>query len=146
LDETWKAYRVNEKFIPLPSYGNVVGGITNNGDDNRVFKTRDMTVSEITHGQICKNHSHKPIWLIESVLQVKEYDSLSRNKICCELELLLRYLEKIKHENKKWFLSAIEVIRESNRYVTAKETSKKTKDKMELYKIINLIKPRNEKK
>jgi hypothetical protein len=146
LEETWKAYHVNEKVIPIPTFGNVVGGITNNGDDNRVFKTRDMSISEITHGQICKNHSHKPIGLIESVLNIKEYDSLSRNKICCELELLLRYLEKIKHEHKKWFLSSIEVIRESNRYVNAKEANKKSKEKIELGKIINLIKPRNEKK
>jgi hypothetical protein len=146
LEGTWKEYHVNEKLVPLPDFGNVVGGITNNGDDNRVFKTRDMSISEITHGQICKNHSHKPIGLIESVLNVKEYDSLSRNKICCELELLLRYLEKIKHKHKKWFLSSIEVIRESNRYVSIKEATKKSKEKIDLNKIINLIKPRNEKK
>jgi hypothetical protein len=105
-----------------------------------------MTVTEITHGQICKNHSHKPIGLIESVLQLKEYDTLSRNKICCELELLLRYLEKIKYEDKKWFLSAVEVIRESTNYTLAKESNKKSKSKIDLHSIINLIKPRNDKK
>jgi hypothetical protein len=146
FDQTWKISHVNERSIPIHSFGTVVGGITNNGDDNRVFKTRDMTVTEITHGQICKNHSHKPIGLIESVLHLKEYDTLSRNKICCELELLLRYLEKIKYEDKKWFLSAVEVIRESTNYTIAKEANKKSKSKIDLHSIINLIKPRNDKK
>ena len=45
------------------------------------------------------------------------YQKFSSKEICCELELLLRYLDKIQYEKKRWFLSAIEVIDESKRGV-----------------------------
>ena len=116
-DTQWKEYAYHYEPTQLPKvvFGTVVGGITNKGDEEeRVFKSKDMD-DKVSYGQICKNAgltSHV-IPRIKKVLGDTDYTS-SRDKICSELEFLLRYLDKIKYQGKRWFLNAIEVIENKN--------------------------------
>ena len=104
------------------TFGTVVGGIANNNEDERFFKSKSMRpVSDRTnktYGQICTQASKEgPLERIAEVLGLpeSEYNTLSQKELCCELELLLRYLHKV--GPKTWFLSAVEVL-ETNEKVT----------------------------
>jgi len=117
LEGTWKEYeyKLVPKKIAKEDFGTVVGGITNKGEE-RVFKSKYMDDPTISYGQVCKN-AGKTTDLIPRINHVlgDDYSSFSSNKfsskkICCELELLLRYLDKIKYKGKRWFLNAMEVI------------------------------------
>lgn len=109
--EKWEVDEDKKKGRIFTDFGDVVGGITNFNADRRIFKSKSMTQeSRISYGQICEQAANKSIPRITNVLGDNTYSNLSSKKICCELELLLRYLDKIKHKNKKWFLSAVEVI------------------------------------
>lgn len=110
--ETWKEYEY--KYVPTKvakkDFGTVVGGITNKGED-RVFKSKYMKDPSVSYGQVCKDAG------LSTVLRPRihyvlgdDYSSFSAKEICCELELLLRYLDKVKYQGKRWFLNAIEVI------------------------------------
>jgi hypothetical protein len=107
-------------------FGTVVGGIANNNQE-RVFKSKSMRPvrddTNITYGQICTQASKsKPHERIAEVLEIdaSNYDDLDQKRLCCELELLLRYLNKI--GPKTWFLSAVEVL-EHNEQVTVENNA-----------------------
>jgi hypothetical protein len=108
----WKEYEYKyvSKKIPKKEFGPVVGGITNKGEE-RVFKSKHMDDPALSYGQVCKNAGLttdlRP--RIQYVLG-DDYSTFSSKEICCELELLLRYLDKVKYRGKRWFLNAIEVI------------------------------------
>jgi hypothetical protein len=112
LQDTWKEYEYKyaPKKIAKKAFGTVVGGITNKGEE-RVFKSKHMDDPSISYGQVCKNAGLttdlRP--RIQYVLG-DDYSTFSSKEICCELELLLRYLDKVKYQGKRWFLNAIEVI------------------------------------
>ena len=106
----------------VKSFGTVVGGIANNNEDERVFKSKSMRpVSDRTnktYGQICTQGAKEgPLERIAEVLALPEteYANMNQKELCCELELLLRYLHKV--GPKTWFLSAVEVL-ENNEKVT----------------------------
>jgi hypothetical protein len=111
-DGIWKEYeyKYQPNVLPKSAFGTVVGGITNKGED-RVFKSKYMKDPSISYGQVCKNagltSDLRP--RIQYVLG-DDYSTFSSKEICCELELLLRYLDKVKYQGKRWFLNAIEVI------------------------------------
>jgi hypothetical protein len=136
LDEdAWIVTKDKSDIVLLSNFGRVVGGITNKNADERTFKSKSMLdedtdSSGISYGQICENAKLKSEPRIKSVLGDTTYGNLSRKQICCELELLLRYLDKIKHNKVRWFLSAIEVI----------DNNKKITDKRDNSKMVNLIK------
>jgi hypothetical protein len=108
----WKEYEYKyaPKKIAKKDFGTVVGGITNKGEE-RVFKSKHMDDPSISYGQVCKNAGLttdlRP--RIQYVLG-DDYSTFSSKEICCELELLLRYLDKVNYQHKRWFLNAIEVI------------------------------------
>ena len=112
LKDTWKEYEY--KYVPtkIPklAFGSVVGGITNKGEE-RVFKSKHMDDPSLSYGQVCKNAglTSDLIPRIHHVLG-DDYSGFTSKEICCELELLLRYLDKVKYKGKRWFLNAIEVI------------------------------------
>jgi Helicase conserved C-terminal domain/Type III restriction enzyme, res subunit len=112
LKETWKEYEYKyvPKKIPRAAFGPVVGGITNKGEE-RVFKSKHMDDPSLSYGQVCKNAglTSDLIPRIQYVLG-DDYTGFTSKEICCELELLLRYLDKIKYKGKRWFLNALEVI------------------------------------
>jgi superfamily II DNA or RNA helicase len=112
LKDTWKEYEYKyvPKKIPRQAFGTVVGGITNKGEE-RVFKSKHMNDPALSYGQVCKNAglTSDLIPRIQYVLG-DDYSGFSSKEICCELELLLRYLDKVKYQGKRWFLNAIEVI------------------------------------
>jgi len=112
LKETWKEYEYKyvPTKIPKQAFGSVVGGITNKGEE-RVFKSKHMDDPSLSYGQVCKNAglTSDLIPRIQNVLG-DDYSGFSSKEICCELELLLRYLDKVKYRGKRWFLNAIEVI------------------------------------
>jgi len=115
----WKEYedKYRPVLIPKDKFGTVVGGITNKGEDTRVFKSKDMDDTTLSYGQICENASKKTnlVPRIEKLFGDNYTDkSINSKSICCELELLLRYLDKIKYKNKRWFLNAVEVIENNN--------------------------------
>jgi hypothetical protein len=116
FEEKWKEYE--DKYIPtlLPksAYGTVVGGITNK-DESRVFKSKYMEDLSISYGQVCESAGLTTVLRprIHHVLG-DDYSSYTAKEICCELELLLRYLDKIKYKSKRWFLNAVEVIENNN--------------------------------
>ena len=108
-----------DKYKPLlilkEEFGSVVGGITNKGEESRVFKSKDMDDATLSYGQICENAA------LTSILKPRieklfgdDYAGQPSRIICCELELLLRYLDKIKYRKKRWFLNAVEVIENNN--------------------------------
>ena len=108
---------------PKRKFGTVVGGIANNNEDDRVFKSKSMKpvsdATNITYGQICIQAS-KGTGARDRIaevlgLPVTIYKSLEQKPMCCELELLLRYLQKVGPE--VWFLSAVEVL-ENNEQIT----------------------------
>ncbi len=102
-------------LIPKEDFGTVVGGITNKGEDTRVFKSKDMDDTTLSYGQICENTAltNSLIPRIEKIFG-DDYTGLTSKVICCELELLLRYLDKINYRKKRWFLNAVEVIENNN--------------------------------
>jgi superfamily II DNA or RNA helicase len=110
--DTWKEYEYKyvPKKIPKQAFGPVVGGITNKGEE-RVFKSKHMDDPALSYGQVCKNAglTSDLIPRIQYVLG-DDYSGFTSKEICCELELLLRYLDKVKYQGKRWFLNAIEVI------------------------------------
>jgi len=111
-DTQWKEYEYKyvPNVLPKQAFGTVVGGITNKGEE-RVFKSKYMKDPSISYGQVCKNAGLttdlRP--RIQYVLG-DDYSTFSSKEICCELELLLRYLDKVKYQGKRWFLNAVEVI------------------------------------
>lgn len=115
----WDIPYAQQKRKEIGSFGTVVGGITNDNKGGRVFKSKDMNAKGITYGQVCADAAKKSVPRIITVFGEPEatYQKFSSKEICCELELLLRYLNKIQYEKKRWFLSAIEVIDESKRGV-----------------------------
>jgi hypothetical protein len=70
-----------------------------------------MDDPSLSYGQVCKNAglSSDLIPRIQYVLG-DDYSGFTSKEICCELELLLRYLDKVKYKGKRWFLNALEVI------------------------------------
>ena len=110
--DTWKEYEYKyvPTKIPKQAFGPVVGGITNKGEE-RVFKSKHMDDPALSYGQVCKNAglTSELIPRIQYVLG-DDYSGFTSKEICCELELLLRYLDKVKYKGKRWFLNAIEVI------------------------------------
>ena len=112
LKDTWKEYEYKyvPTKIPKTAFGSVVGGITNKGEE-RVFKSKHMDDPSLSYGQVCKNAglTSDLIPRIHHVLG-DDYSGFTSKEICCELELLLRYLDKVKYKGKRWFLNAIEVI------------------------------------
>jgi hypothetical protein len=102
-------------LIEKDNFGMVVGGITNKGEETRVFKSKDMDDTTLSYGQICENAGLTSILIprIEKIFG-DDYTGQSSKLICCELELLLRYIDKIKYKNKRWFLNAVEVIENNN--------------------------------
>ena len=112
LNETWKEYEYKyvPTKIPRQAFGSVVGGITNKGEE-RVFKSKHMDDPSLSYGQVCKNAglTSDLIPRMQNVLG-DDYSGFTSKEICCELELLLRYLDKVKYRGKRWFLNAIEVI------------------------------------
>lgn len=112
LKDTWKEYEYKyvPTKIPKQAFGSVVGGITNKGEE-RVFKSKHMNDPALSYGQVCKNAglTSDLIPRIQHVLG-DDYSGFTSKEICCELELLLRYLDKVKYKGKRWFLNAIEVI------------------------------------
>ena len=102
-------------LIPKADFGSVVGGITNKGEDTRVFKSKDMDDTTLSYGQICENTAltNGLIPRIEKIFG-DDYTGQTSKVICCELELLLRYLDKIQYRKKRWFLNAVEVIENNN--------------------------------
>lgn len=113
----WKEYedKYRPVLIPKDDFGTVVGGITNKGEETRVFKSKDMDDTTLSYGQICENAALTSILKprIEKIFGDDYTGQTSRN-ICCELELLLRYLDKIQYRKKRWFLNAVEVIENNN--------------------------------
>ena len=112
LKDTWKEYEYKyvPTKIPKTAFGSVVGGITNKGEE-RVFKSKHMDDPSLSYGQVCKNAglTSDLIPRIHNVLG-DDYSGFTSKEICCELELLLRYLDKVKYKGKRWFLNALEVI------------------------------------
>ena len=112
MKDTWKEYEYKyvPTKIPRQAFGSVVGGITNKGEE-RVFKSKHMDDPSLSYGQVCKNAglTSELIPRIQYVLG-DDYSGFTSKEICCELELLLRYLDKVKYKGKRWFLNAIEVI------------------------------------
>lgn len=102
-------------LIPKENFGSVVGGITNKGEDTRVFKSKDMDDATLSYGQICENTALTSglIPRIEKLFG-DNYKGQTSKTICCELELLLRYLDKLQYKQKRWFLNAVEVIENNN--------------------------------
>jgi hypothetical protein len=113
----WKEYEDKYKpvLIPKEDFGTVVGGITNKGEETRVFKSKDMDDTTLSYGQICENAglTTSLIPRIEKIFG-DDYSGQPSRVICCELELLLRYLDKIQYRKKRWFLNAVEVIENNN--------------------------------
>ena len=103
------------------TFGTVVGGIANNNEEERFFKSKSMRPvndrTNKTYGQICTQGAKDgPLERIAEVLALPQSEyMLSQKELCCELELLLRYLHKV--GPKSWFLSAVEVL-ETNKKVT----------------------------
>jgi hypothetical protein len=109
-EREWKVHIGFEEVSPEYKFGPVVGGIANKTAEIRTLKTKQMS-DETSTGQVCENASLK-----ESILpRLNEvlgdtFPSITRDKACCILELMLRLLEKRKHEGKTWFLNAVSVI------------------------------------
>ena len=118
----WTETIAKENNLPKRNFGTVVGGIANNNEDERVFKSKSMKpvsdTTNITYGQICTQAS-KGTGARDRIAEVlgdaSPYKKLEQKPICCELELLLRYLQKV--GPKIWFLSAVEVL-ENNEQIT----------------------------
>jgi hypothetical protein len=112
-DGEWSEIEIHEEHEPFAfeRYGTVVGGITNKGEDTRVFKSKFMDKSVISYGQVCEGAGLTTVLRprIQNVLG-DDYSESTAKEICCELELLLRFLDKIKYNTKRWFLSSVEVI------------------------------------
>jgi hypothetical protein len=124
-EEKWMEIVTEPSKPPPTSFGTVVGGIVNNNEDERFFKSKSMKPGlDRTYGQICTQISSKPIAInrIAEVLGLSEYNQLDLKNICNELELLLRYLQKLHYNNKTWFLSAVEVL-EHDQKITRENNS-----------------------
>jgi hypothetical protein len=124
----WVKVVATENNPPKRDFGTVVGGIANNNEDERVFKSKSMKQvsdsSNITYGQICIQASlgtgaHDRIAEVLGI-PVSFYKKIQQKAICCELELLLRYLQKV--GPKIWFLSAVEVL-ENNEQITSENNA-----------------------
>jgi hypothetical protein len=133
-ENTWVEIFVERTPTLYTSFGTVVGGIVNNDEDERFFKSKSMTKTK-TYGQICAQISNKSVAIerIAEVLGINEYTKMDLKNICNELELLLRYLQKIKYEHKIWFLSAVEVL---------EHNQKKTREGT--VNVVNLMQSRKE--
>jgi len=111
FDTEWKEYGIQDTHvIPSVKFGIVVGGIANKSTEVRVLKTKHM-LDEHTVGQICED-----ALLNDSVIPRLNYilgggyPYIPRSSACCLIEMLLRYLQKIKYLDQVWFMSAIDVI------------------------------------
>lgn len=112
FETEWKEYGIQDTY-EVPSrvaFGTVVGGVANKSTEVRVLKTKHMA-EEHTVGQICED-----ALLNDSVVPRLNYilgggyPYIPRSSACCLIELLLRYLQKINHLDKMWFLNALDVI------------------------------------
>jgi hypothetical protein len=135
-ENAWTEIFVERNPTLYTSFGTVVGGIVNNDEDERFFKSKSMAKAK-TYGQICAQISNKSVAIerIAEVLGINEYTKMDLKNICNELELLLRYLQKLHYENKVWFLSAVEVL---------EHNQKNTRDGSP--NVVNLMQTRNTKK
>jgi hypothetical protein len=138
VDENkWKEIFVKNKDKPKTIFGTVVGGIVNKNEIERFFKSKSMKILNdmegITYSQICTQATKKSVQ--DRITEVLGGDYKSEVKpLCCELEMLLRYLQKIHYQKKTWFLRSVEVLentehitRENNSYVV--NLLKNVKDK-----------------
>ena len=139
MDENkWKEIFIKNKEKPKTEFGTVVGGIVNKNEIERFFKSKSMKILHdmegITYSQICTQATKKSVQdRIKEVLGLEDYKSEVK-PLCCELEMLLRYLQKIHYLRKTWFLYAVQVLentehitRENNSYVV--NLLKNVKDK-----------------
>lgn len=137
-ENKWKDIFIKHKDKPNTAFGTVVGGIVNKNELERFFKSKSMKILHdmegITYSQICTQATKKSVQdRIVEVLGLEDYKSEVK-PLCCELEMLLRYLQKIRYLKKTWFLYAVEVLentqhitRENNSYVV--NLMKNVKDK-----------------
>ena len=137
-ENKWKETFMKNKDKPNTTFGTVVGGIVNKNELERFFKSKSMKILHdmegITYSQICTQATKKSVQdRIKEVLGLEDYKSEVK-PLCCELEMLLRYLQKIRYLKKTWFLYAVEVLentehitRENNSYVV--NLLKNVKDK-----------------
>lgn len=139
-DNKWKEIFIKNKDKPKTIFGTVVGGIVNKNEIERFFKSKSMKILNdmegITYSQICTQATKKSVQdRIKEVLGLEDYKSEVK-PLCCELEMLLRYLQKIRYLKKTWFLYAVQVLentehitRENNSYVVnlLKNVKNKTK-------------------
>jgi len=134
--EWTKKIVVGRKNKPNTNFGSVVGGIVNKNEVERVFKSKSMKpIQDISYGQICSQAGKPAVQdRISEVLGLKQYTTEVK-PLCCELEMLLRYLQKIQYTGKTWFLSAVEVL-ENTTKITIENTSE----------VVNLMKKKNTKK
>lgn len=112
FDKEWKEYGIQDTYV-VPSkvnFGTVVGGIANKSTEVRVLKTKHMA-EEHTVGQICEDAllNDAVVPRLNYILG-GGYPYIPRSLACCLIELLLRYLQKMNHLDKVWFLNAIDVI------------------------------------
>jgi hypothetical protein len=112
FDTEWKEYGIQDSYV-VPSkvnFGTVVGGIANKSTEVRVLKTKHMA-EEHTVGQICEDAllNDAVVPRLNYILG-GGYPYIPRSSACCLIELLLRYLQKMNHLDKVWFLNAIDVI------------------------------------
>jgi len=109
---------INEKYkLDIKSYANIVGFIYNIDDMNYVIKLKTLKDNTIPYvyndGTICNNLSKKEIKhrFIEIIFKKNIYDKLYSSKFyktpsyCLIIEVFLRYLQIINHNNQIWFLN-----------------------------------------
>jgi hypothetical protein len=136
--EKWeKTFMSKRKPGQTPHFGTVVGGIVNKNEVERVFKSKSMKpitdVDGISYGQICTQAGKPEVQeRIAEVLGLTVYTQEVK-PLCCELEMLLRYLQKIRYGKQTWFLSAVEVL-ENTEKITLKNTTH----------VVNLLKKRKD--
>ena len=111
FENEWKEYGVLDTYtVPSVEFGTVVGGIANKSTEVRVLKTKHMA-EEHTVGQICEDAllNDAVVPRLNYILG-GGYPYIPRSSACCLIELLLRYLQKMNHLDKMWFLNSIDVI------------------------------------
>ena len=94
------------KKVPKPIYNPIVGYYENDGSKKNQFKIITDATKKKMSGRACGTYKVETlIEIMKDIGSPKKPAKLKREKICVELEFLLRYFNEIKKSGKTWFIS-----------------------------------------